>query len=188
MAGIIVSFHGWLRIPASLLTNPELKLDTSLSQLFSSFSASQQLGKNCEESRLYFSITVTEILYSSTDMKILPLGSSGIIWTCYRFLTSMCHFLAKTQHKTIDKPENSSKQWILSVISVHFSQIQAFECKIGPFLDLFAQKSLISDQSPRKSDHLGALHQFGSSLQPWWSLRHACGACNYFHVCVIAGG
>ena len=87
------------------------------------------------------------------DMKIRPLGSSGIILTCYRFLTSMCHFLAKTQHKTIDKPKNFWKQWILIFISFHFSQIQAFECKIGPFLDLFAQKNLISDQSARKSDH-----------------------------------
>ena len=75
-------------------------------------------------------------------------------------------FFGKTQHKTIDKPENSPKQLILCVISVHFSQIQAFECKTGPFLDLFGQKSLISDQSQRKSDHLGALHQFGFSVQP----------------------
>ena len=27
-------------------------------------------------------------------------------------------------------------------------------------------------------------HQFGSSLLPRWFLRHACGACDYFHVCI----
>ena len=25
-------------------------------------------------------------------MKIVPLGSSGIVWTSFRFLTSECHF------------------------------------------------------------------------------------------------
>ena len=33
----------------------------------------------------------------STDMKIVTLGSSGIVLTSFRFLTSACHFRAQTQ-------------------------------------------------------------------------------------------
>ena len=36
--------------------------------------------------------------YRKTDMKIVPLGSSGTVLTSFRFLTSACHFWAKTQH------------------------------------------------------------------------------------------
>ena len=50
-----------------------------------------------------------------------------------------------------------SKQLIISVISLHFGQNQTFGCKIRPFSDLFAQKGPISDQGPRKLDHLGTL-------------------------------
>ena len=57
------------------------------------------------------------------DMKIVPLGSSGSILTWYRFLMGLCHFPAKTEHKTIGKAKNSSKQSILSNIFFHFAQI-----------------------------------------------------------------
>ena len=50
-----------------------------------------------------------------------------------------------------------SKQLIISVISLHFGQNQTFGCKIRPFSDLFAQKGPISDQGPRKLDHLGTM-------------------------------
>ena len=91
-------------------------------------------------------------------MKIVPLGSSGSILTCYRFLTGMCHFQAKTELKTICKVKNSSKQLILSDIFFHFAQIQTFECKIRPFSDLFAQQSLISDLSEK----IGPFRYFAS--------------------------
>ena len=56
-------------------------------------------------------------------MKIIPLGSSGSILTYYMFLTGLCHFPAKTEHKTFGKAKNSSKQSILSDIFFHFAQI-----------------------------------------------------------------
>ena len=51
----------------------------------------------------------------------------------------------------------SWKQAIFSIIPPDFGQNQTFECKIQPFSDHFPQKSPISDQSPRKLDHLGTL-------------------------------
>ena len=88
-----------------------------------------------------------------SDMKIDPLGSSGTILTCYRFLTSMYHFPAKTQQKTIDKPYNSSKQSILSVISFYFAPIQTFECIIRSFSELFSPKKSDLGPKSKKSDH-----------------------------------
>ena len=69
---------------------------------------------------------------------------------------------AKEIHKKKPSLINScSKQSILSVISSHSAQIKTFESKIRPFSKHFAQKSPILDQSLRKSDNLGTLHENG---------------------------
>ena len=46
---------------------------------------------------------------------------------------------------------------ILAIISPNFCKNQTFEWEIRPISDLFVQKGPISDQSPKKLDHLGSL-------------------------------
>ena len=82
----------------------------------------------------------------------------------YRKIRLLPVFSENSRHFQLCNTSTSSlNSWLKrpfsALILPFFGQIRTFLCKSGPFPDQFLEKSPDPDQSPEKTDQMGALHR-----------------------------